>query len=140
MTEGQNRRSRPAGETGGSTQRAPQGLVDPALRFDLAAETEQLRKETSYQAGHRNGKTLVKEPTFRIVLTVLKGGVRLQEHHAAAPVSVQTVTGHLRLHVPGGIVDLPAGHLLVLERDVPHDVEALEETAFLLTIAWPEGR
>jgi quercetin dioxygenase-like cupin family protein len=139
MTQDQTRRSRPAGETGGSPQRAPQRLVGPVLRFDLAAETEQLRKEKSYQDG-RNGKTLVKEPTFRVVLIVLKGGARLEEHHAAAPVSVQTVAGHLRLHAPGGIVDLPAGHLLVLERDVPHDVEALEETAFLLTIAWPEGR
>jgi len=30
----------------------------------------------------------------------------------------------------------PIGRLVSLERDVPHMVEALEESAFLLTIAW----
>jgi hypothetical protein len=29
--------------------------------------------------------------------------------------------------------------LLALERDVPHDVEALAESAILVTIAWPGG-
>jgi quercetin dioxygenase-like cupin family protein len=33
-------------------------------------------------------------------------------------------------------VDLPVGRLVSVERDVPHDVEAVEESAFLLTIAW----
>jgi hypothetical protein len=36
-------------------------------------------------------------------------------------------------------IDLPAGRLLVLDRGIPHDVEALETSAFLLTIAWPDG-
>jgi hypothetical protein len=43
------------------------------------------------------------------------------------------------MHILGKIVDLPVGHLLVLDRAVLHDVEAQEESAFLLTIAWPEG-
>jgi len=42
------------------------------------------------------------------------------------------------MHVEAKAFDLPAGHLLALERTVPHDVEALEDSAFLLTIAWPE--
>jgi hypothetical protein len=32
---------------------------------------------------------------------------------------------------------LPTGTLLALDQGLPHDVEALEESAFLLTIAWP---
>jgi hypothetical protein len=27
-----------------------------------------------------------------------------------------------------------------LDRDLPHDVVALEESAFLITIAWPRGK
>ena len=42
------------------------------------------------------------------------------------------------MHVQDKVIDLPAGHMLVLERALPHDVEALEDSAFLLTIAWPE--
>jgi hypothetical protein len=37
----------------------------------------------------------------------------------------------------GRTFDLPAGSLLALDRGLPHDVEALEDSAFLLTIAWP---
>jgi hypothetical protein len=42
------------------------------------------------------------------------------------------------MHVQDKVIDLPAGHMLALERALPHDVEALEDSAFLLTIAWPE--
>jgi hypothetical protein len=51
---------------------------------------------------------------------------------------VQAVAGNIRMHVRDEVFDLPAGHLLALERALPHDVEALEDSAFLLTIAWPE--
>jgi len=33
--------------------------------------------------------------------------------------------------------DLPTGRLLALAQRLLHEVEALEESAFLLTIAWP---
>jgi len=118
--------------------RSPGALESPVLPFDLNAEMEQLRKEAAWQCG-RNSKTLVKHSDFRVVLTVLKSGARLHEHRAAGRISVQTVAGHIRMHVQGKVLDLPAGHLLALERAIAHDVEALEENAFLLTIAWPEG-
>jgi hypothetical protein len=37
------------------------------------------------------------------------------------------------------MVDLPAGHLLALDRTIEHDLEAVEESAILLTISWPKG-
>ena len=111
-------------------------LESPVLSFDLNAEIEQLRKEDAWQGG-RNSRTLVKHSDFRVVLTVLKSGARLHEHRAADRISVQTVAGHIRMHVVGKVLDLPAGHLLALERAIVHDVEALEDSAFLLTRAWP---
>jgi quercetin dioxygenase-like cupin family protein len=80
--------------------------------------------------------TLVKYPDLRIVYILMRSGARMQEHHAGATISVHTLSGHVRLHLAEGTVDLPAGQLLALERDVPHDVEAVEESAVLLTIAW----
>lgn len=73
-----------------------------------------------------------------MVLTVQKSHARLHEPKAAGRISVQAVAGHVRMHVQDMIFDLPTGHLLALERALPHDVEALEDSAFLLTIAWPE--
>ena len=117
--------------------RAAEPLQSPILSFDLDDEIKRLREEDAWQAG-RNSKTLVKHPDFRVVLTVLKSGTRLQEHKAAGRISVQAVAGRIRMHVQDEVFDLPAGHLLVLERALSHDVEALEDSAFLLTIAWPE--
>jgi quercetin dioxygenase-like cupin family protein len=118
--------------------RAAEPLQSPMLSFDLNEEIKGLREEDAWQAG-RNSKTMVKHPDFRVVLTVLKSGTRLQEHKAAGRISVQAVAGRIRMHVQDEVFDLPAGHLLVLERALPHDVEALEDSAFLLTIAWPEA-
>jgi quercetin dioxygenase-like cupin family protein len=117
--------------------RSPGPLESPILSFDLNAEIEQLRSENAWHGG-RNSKTLVKHPDFRVVLTVLKNNARLPEHKAAGRISVQAIAGHIRMHVQDKVIDLPAGHILALERALPHDVEALEDSAFLLTIAWPE--
>jgi len=43
------------------------------------------------------------------------------------------------MHVAGQTFDLPAEHLIALDRAIPHDVQALKESAFLLTICWPKG-
>jgi hypothetical protein len=37
------------------------------------------------------------------------------------------------------LFDLPQGKMLVLDRAVTHDVEAVEESAFLLTVAYPQN-
>jgi quercetin dioxygenase-like cupin family protein len=118
--------------------RAPGPLGNPMLRFDLNAEIKRLREENAWQGG-RDSKTLVKNEDFRIVLTVLKADALLHEHKATGRISVQVLSGHIQMHVQDKVFDLPAGHLLALDRAVPHDVKALEDSAFLLTIAWPEA-
>jgi quercetin dioxygenase-like cupin family protein len=128
---------RPKQLAGSAAIRSPGPLKSPMLSFDLNAEIERLRSENAWQGG-RNSKTLVKHPDFRVVLTVLKSNARLHEHKAAGRISMQAIAGHIRMHVQDKVFDLPAGHLLALERALPHDVEALEDSAFLLTIAWPE--
>jgi len=115
------------------------GLVGPSLEFDLAAEAEQLRQEDAWKNTARNAKTLVKYADLRIVLIVMKAGTRMEGHKADGSISVHTLSGKLRLHLSDQMVELPAGRLLTLERALPHDVEALEESSFLLTISWPKG-
>lgn len=117
--------------------RAPGPLGSPMLTFDLNAEMKRLREENAWQEG-RDSKTLVKNDDCRIVLTVLQSGAILHEHKAAGRISVQTLSGHIQMHVGDKIFDLPAGHLLALDCILAHDVKALEDSAFLLTIVWPE--
>ena len=123
------------GETSDSPQRAAQRMHANALTFDLAAECDALRSEESWQRGDRNAKTLVKEPGFRVVLVALRTGAHLAEHAVHEQATVQVLTGHLTIHVPGRRLDVRAGGLVALEPQVSHDIEALQESAVLLTIA-----
>ncbi|MEO7142820.1 MAG: hypothetical protein ABI165_04885 [Bryobacteraceae bacterium] len=115
-------------------QRTPEPTAGAFLEFDLKAQIEQMKSEPAWQNG-RNAKTLVKYPNFRIVLMLVKAKMRIEEHHADGRISVQTIAGHIRMRVAGKDFDLPVGHLLALDHEVRHDVEALEDSAFLLTIA-----
>jgi quercetin dioxygenase-like cupin family protein len=111
-------------------------MAAPFLEFDLKRELEQLHSEAGWGTG-QNARTLVKYDDFRVVLTALKARARLPGHQTEGRISIQTVVGHIQVRAQGRTFDLAAGSLLALDRGIPHDVEALEESAFLLTIAWP---
>jgi quercetin dioxygenase-like cupin family protein len=113
----------------------PQSMSGPYLEFNLAGETDQLHAETAWSTG-QNAKTLAKYDDFRVVLTALRAHARIPGHHTEGRISIQTVRGHILVRAEGRTFDLPAGGLLVLDGGVPHDVEAREDSAFLLTIAW----
>jgi quercetin dioxygenase-like cupin family protein len=113
------------------------GLAEPLLQIDLERELQQLRQEDSWQRETgRSSKTLAKYPDFRIVLILMKGGTRMRQHRAEGRVSIQQLKGQVCIHLDHRKVDMPAGRLLVLDCGVLHDVEALEESALLLTISW----
>jgi len=48
--------------------------------------------------------------------------------------------GHLLVRTGGRDVDLHMNDVLVLAADEPHEVQALEESAFLLTVAGLDRR
>jgi quercetin dioxygenase-like cupin family protein len=113
------------------------GLAEPLLQIDLERELQQLRREDSWQRETgRSSKTLAKYPDFRIVLILMKGGTRMRQHRAEGRISIQQLKGQVCIHLADRKVNVSAGHLLVLDCGVLHDVEALEESALLLTISW----
>lgn len=116
-------------------------LAEPLLQFDLRRELEELRREDSWERETgRSSKTLAKYPDFRIVLVCMKAGSHMNDHKADARISIQTLLGKIRLHVPDRkSVELSAGQLMTLDCGMHHDVEAMEESAFLLTVAWQKG-
>jgi quercetin dioxygenase-like cupin family protein len=111
-------------------------MAAPFLEFDLAAEIDRLHAETAWNTG-QNARTLVKYGDFRVVLIALRAKTRIQEHKAEGRISVQVLSGHIHLKASGRTFSLRTGGLLTLDHGVRHDVEALEDSAFLLTIAWP---
>lgn len=104
------------------------------LQLDLVEELDALLHKPDWTNGP-NAKTLVKHETLRVVLIALKAHGRIAEHQTEGRISIQTIRGHILVRAAGQRFDLPAGRLLVLDAGLRHDVEALEDSGFLLTIA-----
>jgi quercetin dioxygenase-like cupin family protein len=128
--------SKPSTVTAIRSGREPHPLTGTALRFDLATEAEALKSEPTWQANGHNAKTLVKHEDVRVVLIALKAGARMQEHQTDQCMTLQTLDGRLHLHLMGETVELPTGSMIALDHTVLHDVEAQEDSIFLLTLGW----
>jgi quercetin dioxygenase-like cupin family protein len=112
-------------------------LATPILQCNLLEEIQNLHKEDAWlKDTGPSSKTLVKYPDLRIVLLAMKKNMNMREHKTSARISIQTLAGHIHIKLPDRMVDLPAGRLLALDPCVPHDVEAQEDSAFLLTLSW----
>jgi quercetin dioxygenase-like cupin family protein len=114
------------------------GLLDvPIFQCNLLEEIQTLHKEESWlKETGPSSKTLVKHSDMRVVLIAMNKNMIMREHKASARISIQTLVGHIRLKLADHTVDLPTGHLLALDPCVAHDVEAGEDSAFLLTLSW----
>ncbi len=110
-------------------------MASPFLEFDLNAEIDRLHAETTWSTG-RNARTLMKYEDLRVVLTTLRSGVRIAEHETPGRMSIHVVSGRVRLNAAGRTFDLRPGGLVSLDHRQAHDLEAIEDSAFLLTLAW----
>lgn len=77
---------------------------------------------------------LLKERGLRVVLALLHAGTRLDPHHAPGPLTLQVLSGRVRLAAGRQALELGPGVLVALESALEHDVEAVEESALLLTL------
>lgn len=109
-----------------------------ATAVNLDSEIAQLYETEVWQQRGRAAKRLTSFRSFRVTLLALKAGISLGEHHNAGRVTVQTIRGRVHVKAGGKTFDLPPERLVVLDRDVPHDVEAVEESAFLVSVAFED--
>jgi quercetin dioxygenase-like cupin family protein len=125
-----------------SNSEQPQMLEHPSesLSIDLNSEIGSLHRDEDWRIKGITRKALVRYSDFRLTLIAMKSATRIEEHHNPGRISVHTVAGHIRMRAAGQIFDLPKGYVLVLDRAVRHDVEALEDSAFLLTVALAEDQ
>ncbi|MGE5109545.1 MAG: hypothetical protein ACM3JB_01725 [Acidobacteriaceae bacterium] len=114
-------------------------LAGRSTEIDLFRELEELRNSPEWSSGIAR-KVLIRYPDLQITLRRMKAGTCIPDHHNPGRICVQTIFGHIRMHAEDKIFDLPQGKMLVLDRAVIHDVEALQESAFLLTVASAEPR
>jgi quercetin dioxygenase-like cupin family protein len=113
-------------------------MSDKMAQFDLLKEIADSEHNKPWQSGH-NARTLFKKHDFRIVLITMEAASHLKEHHADGTISVQVLKGKIGFNVAGTAHELGTGNLFTLAASIRHDVEAIEDSAFLLTISWPSS-
>ena len=111
-------------------------MVEKMAQFDLQAEIADSESKKPWQSGH-SAKTLFKTHDLRIVLIAMEKDSRIKEHHADGTISVQVLKGKLRFNTEGKEYELGVGSLFTLAASIRHDVESVDDSAFLLTISWP---
>lgn len=109
-------------------------LSRPVIELDLNRELETVRAGAAYHGADHAAETLVKEEGLRLVLIAFKPGGRVHEHKAQVPITIQLLSGSLRLSVDGRPLDLAPGSVVAIDAEVPHRLEALAESAVLLTL------
>lgn len=117
--------------------RPPHALDAPQLSFDLADEVSRLRGGLPYREGDRNGKTLVKSDTFRLVLVVLEAGATFDEDDPRGDVSLLVREGQVVLHVEAAQADLHAGDITAVTAGHRWSAVAVQASVVLLHFCWP---
>ena len=108
-------------------------------RFDLLREIADAEGQKPWSAGI-HARVLTKKPDFRVVLISMETAARMKEHHVDGTSSVHVLKGHIRYTAQGQQHELQAGSLITLGASIKHEVESLDDSAFLLTISWPHNQ
>jgi quercetin dioxygenase-like cupin family protein len=104
------------------------------IAVDVRAEISRLKSEPAWTNNDRHGSSLVKGDGINVALMMLKKGARLQEHHTRAPITVQVIEGKINFVAKGKSQQATAGTIVALDRAIEHSVEAVEESAIVLTV------
>lgn len=87
----------------------------------------------------RRAETLVKRPDLRVVLVTMRAGAELREHDAPGTITVQPLQGLFAFSTGDEEREIAPGDLISLAAGVRHAVRAIDDGAFLLTLAWGDG-
>jgi quercetin dioxygenase-like cupin family protein len=104
------------------------------MSFNIPEEIAAIRRHEQWSTNRRSAKTLVKNEDLRIVLVLVSSGMTIHEHQAEGPITVSVAQGSILFKAEGKERVLRSGDLLTLESGIPHQVEALEDSAFVLTV------
>jgi quercetin dioxygenase-like cupin family protein len=125
--------------TTGTDRREARPLSGSGLVYRLNDELDGLRQDLSRSTGGRSAKTLAKAGGLRATLVYMEANSTIVPEASNGGCTVQVIEGRLRMHVDGNIHELGSGEVIVLEENLREPIQAAERSAFLITVAWPEG-
>ena len=120
-----------------ATSQRPRGsrILDATLvDINLNVLTTQVRNEQVWKDNDRNALTVFKSNGMRIVLIALHKGAQMDTHTADGMISVQVLEGKMSFTTGERSIEMGKGQMLAMHKGVPHQVLAMEETIFLLTL------
>jgi len=109
--------------------------VGGMVSLNIMDEAAHLKSKPEWSSENRLAVSLVKDDALNILLMVLKKGARLAEHRTKGPIAVQVLAGSVRFSAGSKDAELSSGNMAALDRNVVHELEALEESIVLLTTA-----
>lgn len=80
-------------------------------------------------------KVLMNQPGYRMLLMNMRSGQKIPEHATKEIVTVYAVSGHITFYAGTQGCDLRAGEVLYVDADVPHRLDAHEDSALLVIAA-----
>jgi quercetin dioxygenase-like cupin family protein len=112
--------------------------AEPFVSSDLLFELARLQASPEYAREGHAGRTLTKYTELRVVLETMKAGTRMTLHETEEELTLQVFLGQLRLWMRHGEnTELAEGSFAAASAGRVHEVEALQDSSFLLTLAWP---
>lgn len=118
-----------------SSRQALRPSVGGMVSLNIMDEAARLKARPEWLSEDRLAVSLVKDDALNILLMVLKKGARLAEHRTKGPIAVQVLSGSVRFSAGSKDAELASGSMAALDRNVVHELEALEESIVLLTTA-----
>ncbi len=120
------------------TNQRPEGeriLDAPLVHIDLKEFSKTIKSEKAWEEKDRNAMTVYKTDGMRMVLIALHKGAVLEKHTANGNISVQVLDGEIDFSTDSQTVNLKEGQAIALHKMIPHEVSAVKESVFLLTLS-----
>ena len=109
--------------------------VGAMMSITIADEIARLKEKPEWSSEDRLAVSLVKDGALNVLLMVLRKKAQLKEHRTRGPIAVHVLSGVICFSTGTEQATLSAGSMVALDRDVLHSLEALEDSAVLLTTA-----
>src|SRR5690554_5991925 len=106
-------------------------LSGDVLAFDLEAEREKVSDPAFLQRSGRIARTLIKDGPLRVALIVVAPGGEIREHVSDGPVTIQPLTGSIRVLVQEEAYEVAPPQLLAIGAGVSHAVDSRDGGSFL---------
>ncbi len=110
-------------------------IIDGSLvSIDIPAIVKQIKNEKPWNESDRNAITVFKTNGLSIVLIALHKNAAMAQNIADGLMSIQVAEGEIIFSTDDESINLKANQMLALHSGILHNILAVQESVFLLTV------